>query len=190
MRRRDQVSGAQQRVPAGRRSGSNTSSPAPPIRPSWSARSERLLVHDRAAGRVDQERRRLHRREELLADQPARVGLQRRVELTKSTRVQSSSRPTGSTPRLAWPRRRREGAWARTRMPKALRLAASARPMFPKPTIPSVRAGEPGGRPRRGRGPSPPRGPPGRRRAAVVRTRGSSRARARRPRRRSTRARW
>ena len=61
-------------------------------------REQRLLVDDRPARRVDEDRRRAHARQLGGADQPARARAQPQVDVTTSERSSSSSRATGSAP--------------------------------------------------------------------------------------------
>ena len=80
VRHHQQVRRAEQRVVAGQRLGSVTSSAAPAISPSLSALLERLRVDHRPARGVHEVGGRLHPCERLRADQPARLRRERAVE--------------------------------------------------------------------------------------------------------------
>ena len=77
-------------------SGSVTSRPAPARRPSRSAVGERVLVDDRAARGVDEDRRGLHARQRVGVDEVARLGRQRGVDRDE---VRALERGCRSSPR-------------------------------------------------------------------------------------------
>ena len=121
-------------------SRSNTSSPAPAIVPDAERVGERRLVDDRAARRVDEERRRLHPRERRGIDQVARLRAERAVERDDVGGAPAARRAGGSAPRARVSTS--AGACCRPAyaisIPNAAARRAVARPILPSPTIPSV----------------------------------------------------
>ena len=137
--RRDQaIARLQERIVGADRLLRDTSMPAPAKRPELSASARSMSTTSSAAGRVDQERRRLDPRQPLAVHQSVRLRRKRTVQadhvgsgeelvdiapLTESS-LRSPLGRTRSTPRPSF---RRPG-----------RSRATCRPIRPKPTIPIV----------------------------------------------------